>query len=163
MRDAAIENDGATDLKERYSDYYAFTQLSQGTAAAITDAGMNIQGHAKDPLMPRFRPFAFQGEMSIDPKYAQTRANWKRNVQAALSQEVTHTVLGWSHSKGLWRHNTLVTVVDGDFQLNEQRLISRVAYLMDEEGGTRAAITTVGKHAFDRLAVPAEEMLMELA
>lgn len=160
----ALKNDGYTDLDERHSDYYCFTQLSQGAADTVTDAGLNIQGYAKDKLVPRYRPFAFQGEMSIDPKYAQKRANWKRNVQAALSQQVTHTLRGWSHSKGLWRHNTLVSVTDADFQLdNALRLISSVTYRKDEEDGTLCDIITVGRHAYDRLAVPEEEMLMELA
>lgn len=160
----AKANDGYTDMDEVYSDYYCFTQLSQGAANTVSDSGVNIQGHAVDKRVPRYRPFAFQGELSIDPNYAQKRANWKRNVQAALSNPITHTVRGWEHSQGLWRHNTLVSVTDGDFQLNNVlRLISNVAYLKDGDGGTRTDITTVGRHAYDRLAVPAEEILMELS
>ncbi len=157
-------SDGYTDLTERYSDYYCFTQLAQGDSAQVTDQGLNMQGYAKDELMAaiRYRPFAFQGEMGIDIAYATQRAEWKRNVQAALSQQVTHTLQGWTHTKGLWRKNTLATVVDADFELDEQRLIASVNYLLDDQAGARVEIATVGKHAFDQLAVPAEVMLMEL-
>ncbi len=156
----ALVSDGGTDLRNRHSVYHVYSQLVQADVAAMSAESMNMSGMATDPLMTRFRPIALQSESSVDLKYAQRRALWERNTRAARSQQVTHTVLGWSHKSGLWEPNTLVSVTDADFQMNKQiRLISRVTYTWDEKGA-RTEITHVGRYAYDKLTEPADQLLM---
>lgn len=142
------------DLRQRFSEYHIYTQApGVGLDAPPNMSNEAVAFDAQIKAL-RFRPTGSQGDFALDPKFTQLRANWTRNVAAARSQTASYTVNGWAHSAGIWNPNVLVPVIDRDLQVKGQRLISQVTHTLDERSGTRTDIDTVGKHAFDRLAVP---------
>lgn len=150
----ALRSRGNVKLKGRFSEYHVYTQLPGAGLDVPPD--MSNEAVAYDPQMQalRYRPTGSEGEFALDPAFTQLKANWTRNVAAARSQKATYSTAGWAHTQGIWSPNVLVPVIDPELQIKGRRLISQVTQTLDERGGTRSEMETVGQHAYDRLAVP---------
>jgi len=67
---------------------------------------------------------------------AQARANWERGSRMGKARGPPPTpVFGWRQSNGqLWRHNTLVRVIDPIIGFDRDLLISRITYSLSDAG-----------------------------
>lgn len=143
---------GTSSELQRFSTYIVRAQ-QLGTDEAAGPAAAQLIGEAADAAVGRYRPTQILAENESDAAGCKQRAEWQRTVTAARAQQVIYTVNGWRANGELWRPNRITHVTDRYFGIDEDRLISRVAYVMDKEG-ERTEITTVRTGAFDPVKIP---------
>lgn len=141
--------------RDRFDKYTVLGQQAGGntlTGAAASE----VKGTAIDKQVVRYRPMVSQAEGSVNADDAKIRARWESNTRFGRSQAVVYTVLGWRHADGLWKPNTLVPVKDHYLDINEDRLIVSVQFIMDESG-QRTELQVMPPQAFDLIALPEPE------
>jgi prophage tail gpP-like protein len=113
----------------RFSDYTVLGQHAVDDDTEGEDA-TEIEGHATDPGVPRYRPLVMIGESQLTPAVAKGRALWQARYNAARGAEATVTVPGWMQAdKTLWRTNQIVPVHMPRFlKLDRDMLVVRVGY-----------------------------------
>ncbi|MNW14852.1 phage late control protein GPD [compost metagenome] len=66
----------------------------------------------------------------------------------------TYQVQGWRQSNGdLWRHNTLVRVIDPVLEIDGDMLISKVTYSLSAQGSI-TTLQVAPPHTFDANPIP---------
>lgn len=153
-----LSGSGNFDLRDVFASYTLKGQqggddlLSGETAAAVT-------ARASDTRIRRHRPLTLIADGPLDAAGARERVIWERNVRWGRSQSIGYSVQGHRQSDGaLWRPNMLVSVVDAyQFLAGEQRLITEVAYSLDDRG-ERSDLTVMPREAFDLLEQPEPEV-----
>ncbi len=149
------ESDGQFSMKERFSKYF-FTAQGGSWAQNFGESSAHIAGHADDQSL-RYRPTVVIAENATTPGAIRTRAEWQRNVNYGRSMQATYTVLGWSHTDGLWEPNRLVRIVDEWMDLDGVWwLISAVRFRLDEKG-QRTEISVMPREAFDLIPLPPKD------
>jgi prophage tail gpP-like protein len=128
-----LEGSGTLSHRERFSEYVFKGQAAGGDFFSGRDASQ-MSAKATDPAVRRYRPLLVLGESQDVAASMRERALWEANVRAARSQQIQYKVQGWAHSEGLWAVNTLVTVRDPWLRLDQELLIKRVAFSLDESG-----------------------------
>lgn len=126
--------------KERYS---AITVKGQGkgSASAYGDEVAHGQASVQDPSIDRYRPLVVISEHhGKGPTFA-ARAEWERNVRRGRGTRATVRVAGWTYpdpsaSSGasVWRPNTLVETSLPYLGLQQDLLIAKCVYTLDESG-----------------------------
>ncbi|MNJ69299.1 phage late control protein GPD [compost metagenome] len=72
---------------------------------------------------------------------ALSRANWERGNRMGKALQATYTVQGWRQSNGaLWRHNTVVRVIDPLIGFDRDMLIAEVTYSLNDQGTTTTLV-----------------------
>ncbi len=140
---------GEFSWRDRFSRYTVKGQ-AQGSDAGWADTVAQQKGVVTDASINRYRPLIVIAE---DQGYAATfkqRAEWERNVRAGRGATAVVTVQGWVHGGGLWQPNTLVRIEDDFLSLNEDLLISAVAFSLSDSG-TTTDLTLTGPQVFDLL------------
>lgn len=137
---------------QRFEKYIVKAQQS-GSDTVFGTAASAPSGEALDAAVGRYRPTVIMGESQSDAAECKARAEWQRTVSAARARQVVYTVTGWTANDQLWEPNALVHVTDSFLGIDEVRLISQVDFTLDEHG-RRTELTVVGRHAFDRIALP---------
>lgn len=143
---------GEFSLRNRFDKYTVLGQ-SSGSDLSWGNATSGIKGTYDDKTVKRHRPAVLLAEGSITRGDAKKRAQWECNTRFGRGQAVVYTVLGWKHKDGIWKPNTLVPVKDEYLDIDEDRLIVAVQYILDETG-ERAEIQVMPKEAFDLVALP---------
>jgi prophage tail gpP-like protein len=110
-------------------------------------------GVALDKAVTRYRPLTVLAEEQIDQVSAQERAQWERNVRYGRSRRISYTVKGWYHSGGLWQPGFMVPVRDPYLGINDDRLISGVTLILDENGFI-SKLDLLPRQAFERMELP---------
>lgn len=146
---------GHSSLLERFADYIVKAQQA-GTDQLYGTAAAAPSGSALDAAIGRYRPTVILAEDQCDAKHCQTRAEWQRTVAAARARQVVYTVGGWQANGALWRKNMTVKIKDQYAGIDETRLISEVAFTLDEQG-QRTELTCVPKDAYKPQQVPQPE------
>ncbi|HEY9200773.1 MAG TPA: hypothetical protein VIQ81_04165 [Gammaproteobacteria bacterium] len=141
--------------RDRFDKYTVLGQQAGGNTLTGA-AAAEVKGSAIDKQVIRHRPMVSQAEGSVNAEDAKIRARWESNTRFGRSQAVVYTVLGWRHADGLWAPNTLVPVKDHYLDINDDRLIVGVQFIMDE-AGQRTELQVMPKQAFDLIALPEPE------
>lgn len=137
--------------KERFSEYRV---KGQGKGS-MNVYGKAVRGYASssDPTITRYRPLVVLSEQQAGQNFSlQQRIDWERNVRVGRGTRANVTVQGWSHADGLWRPNTLVSVQADEFDIDDQLLIAKVKYRLDQQGGTLAELELANPAAFALLS-----------
>lgn len=88
-----------------------------------------------DERTTRKRVLIIQESGQMTSELAQARANWERGTRMGKALTTTYTVQGWRQTNGaLWKHNTLVRVIDPIIGFDRWMLIARVTYTLTEGG-----------------------------
>lgn len=143
---------GQSSLQQRFSEYIVKAQQA-GNDLLFGATAAQPSGRALDSVVGRYRPTVILAEDQANAGSCKTRAEWQRTVSAARGDQVVYTVDGWLANGALWQPNTLVQVVDRYMDINDQRLISRVDFILDDQG-ERTDLTVVGRHAYDPIKIP---------
>jgi prophage tail gpP-like protein len=127
----------------RFSNYTVLGQHAVDDDTEGTDA-TEIEGHATDSNVPRYRPHVEIGESQLTPAVAKARALWRARYNAARGLEANVTVPGWMQAdKTLWRTNQIVPVHMQRFlKLDRDMLIVKVGYRLTQTNAE--TILTVG-------------------
>ncbi len=138
--------------EQRFSQYIVKGQAA-GDDSTNGEAVTSQKASSKDSGVKRYRPLIIVSEEQGDISSFKKRADFEANVRAGRARSASITVQGFSHAKGLWRPNQLVTVRDPWLKLNRDMLISEVDFTMDESG-SRSALKLALPEAYSLLAVP---------
>lgn len=141
---------------DRYRDY---TVYGQQPGSDDGDGIYFSEPHAstRDEHIIRHRPLTVIAEQRIDLAAAKVRAEWERNVRFGKSQRIQYTVQGWHYETGkLWPINRLVPVRDDFLEIDADRLITGVTFILDERGA-RTELSVMPKEAYDLIPLPEGE------
>ncbi|MBX8547069.1 baseplate protein [Pseudomonas cichorii] len=122
------------DFSGTFSEYQVIGQRA-GNDKAFGKQASEVSAQALDGRVNRKRVLVIHESSPVTPELAQSRANWERSNRMGKAQLTTYKVQGWRQSNGsLWRHNTLVRVVDRVIGFDQDMLISQITYTLDEKG-----------------------------
>lgn len=139
------------DLRDRFSEYHAKGQ-APGSDLRSGAQVAQLRALARDPAVPRFRPFLLTCDTPDLGAGLRRRAEWECSVRAARSLRVQALVQGWRHADGLWEPNTLVPVVAEPLRLDAELLIEAVEYRQDGSG-TVCLLQLTGPDAYSEAAM----------
>lgn len=114
-------------LSDRFSKYTVY-----GTGKAKSKA----VGVANDQDVQRSRPFILVDSNSVDKDKVQSRADWECRVRKAKSMAFNASVVGWTHSGGLWEPGTISSFLAPELFVRTplDLLVSAVEYSWGSEG-----------------------------
>ena len=102
----------------------------------------DVEGEARDPGVPRYRPHVVMAESTADGPTAMQRAVWQAKYNAARGTLARVIVPGWRQSDGsLWRLNQLVAVRIPFLSLDMELLIAGVSYQLTAQRGRHTELT----------------------
>ncbi len=138
--------------EQRFSQYIVKGQ-AQGDDDTNGKAVTTQKANATDKGVKRYRPMIIVSEDQGDIASFKKRADFEANVRSGRARTASITVQGFTHAKGLWRPNRLVTVRSPWLKLNREMLISEVDFTQDESG-TRTDLKLALPEAYSLLPVP---------
>lgn len=145
----------ATGNNSKRERFYHYTVLGQdkggdwGSGATTSQ----IKGEAFDKKIRKTRTTYIEPGDKTTLNDVKRIAEYERNIRYGESQTITYTVNGWHHKDGLWQHNKLVPIVDLWLQIDEDRLITHVTYIMDDKG-QRTELEIMPPEALDKIPLP---------
>lgn len=127
------------DHSGRYSEYFARGQ-GKGNGASWLKNTIDLQGRCLDFGVERHRPFIFIAEKRMSPTEIQKRVNWEAQVRAGRAIRCNVVVQGWLQDPTdqfsfPWTVNEIVNLVDRNWGINSNFVISSVTYNLDNAGG----------------------------
>lgn len=142
---------GNNSKRERFYQY-TVTGQQAGDDNTFGSSAAHVSGKAFDTQIRKARTITIVPD-DLTLSDAKRIAEYERNVRYGESQAVTYTVNGWHHKDGLWRPNKRVPVVDPWLQIDEDRLITHVSYIMDDDG-KRCELEVMPPEALDLVPLP---------
>jgi Mu-like prophage tail protein gpP len=141
------------DFSEVFSEYRVIGQHKGGdekSGAAVSE----VSGVSTDPIIGRKRITVINESAQLTPELAQQRADWESGTRVGKAGTTTYRVQGWRQSNGdLWKHNTLVRVIDKVLGFDHDMLISKVTYSLSEQGSV-TTLQVAPPYTFDANPVP---------
>lgn len=132
---------------KRFQQYVVIAQAP--LAFDGQDAQLQVIGTAKDSGVPRFRRFVESAQDPADISRAKLRALWRAAHNYGEGTQATITVQGWRQAGGdIWKVNQLTQVNSPYLQIDQQLLIGRVSFLLDDRG-SRTELLVAPPQAFD--------------
>lgn len=152
LGDNILSASGEFSQRERFAIY---TVNGQTESSGLTAVSGSSSASVADKNIKRHRPFVNMMDGNMNIADCKKLAQWECNTRFGRGESVVYTVLGWRHADGLWSINNLVPVNDAFMDINEDRLITEVRFLMDDTG-QRTELRVMPKAAYDLLALPDE-------
>lgn len=122
------------DFSGVFSEYQVLGQRS-GTDKAYGEKAAEVSASVSDNRTSRKRVHIIHQTGQMTDELAQGRANWERGNRMGKALQATYTVQGWRQSNGaLWRHNTVVRVIDPLIGFDRDMVIAEVTYTLSESG-----------------------------
>lgn len=122
------------DFSGVFSEYQVLGQRS-GTDDEFGEAAAEVSAVLTDDRTTRKRVLIIQESGQMTNELAQARANWERGTRMGKALATIYTVQGWRQTNGaLWKHNTLVRVIDPIIGFDRWMLIARVTYTLTDAG-----------------------------
>ncbi len=128
-------------------------QVSDGSATERERRGVVASGEASDEEIRRYRPIVHLARSKADDKGCAEEADWRMRTKRGESEEISYRVHGFSENGRLWRVNETVEVADSFQDVFRDMLISRVTFLLQEDGGEETEIAVTSPEAFDNKPV----------
>lgn len=130
----------SVDWSERFSNYTGLAQYP-GRGGRWKKDILQSREVAIDAGVTRYRPLLFIAEGKAERKTLRQRVRWEAQIRSGRSREYTVTVSGWYQkdvngniSNQLWEKNKRVNLRYDDWDINEDRLITKVVFTLDENG-----------------------------
>ncbi|TVT82368.1 phage baseplate assembly protein [Pseudomonas sp. H3(2019)] len=141
------------DFSQVFSEYRVIGQ-HKGSDSKSGSAVSEVSGVATDATAQRKRVTVISESAQLTTELAQQRADWESATRTGKALTTTYRVQGWRQSNGdLWRHNTLVRVIDKVLGFDQDMLISKVTYSLSEQG-SMTTLQVAPPHTFDANPVP---------
>lgn len=143
--------------KERYSQITVKGQ-GKGTADVYGDQVAHGKASVTDDSIGRYRPLIVIAEQHGQGPTFAARAAWERNVRRGRGTRATVRVQGWTYpdasaggARVLWRPNRLVETQLPYLGLQQDLLIAKCVYTMDERAGSFTELHLADASAFELL------------
>ncbi|MCU1750427.1 phage baseplate assembly protein [Pseudomonas sp. 6D_7.1_Bac1] len=141
------------DFSQVFSEYRVIGQ-HKGSDTQSGSAVSEVSGVATDATTQRKRVTVISESAQLTSELAQQRADWESATRTGKALTTTYRVQGWRQTNGdLWRHNTLVRVIDKVLGFDQDLLISKVTYSLSEQGSI-TTLQVAPPHTFDANPVP---------
>jgi prophage tail gpP-like protein len=141
------------DFSQVFSEYRVIGQ-HKGSDSKSGSTVSEVSGVATDATAQRKRVTVISESAQLTTELAQQRADWESATRTGRALTTTYRVQGWRQSNGdLWRHNTLVRVIDKVLGFDQDMLISKVTYSLSEQGSI-TTLQVAPPHTFDANPVP---------
>ncbi|MDY0938210.1 phage baseplate assembly protein [Pseudomonas viridiflava] len=128
------------DFSGLFSEYQVIGQQA-GNDKTFGKAASEVSASVTDSSVTPARVLVIHEESPITPALALSRAKWERGHRQGKTRLTTYKVQGWRQANGaLWRHNTLVRVVDSILDLDQEMLISAITYSLSDKGTTTTLV-----------------------
>lgn len=138
----------AMDYTSVFSEYRVIGQ-HKGDDRQSGSAVAEVAGLATDGRAPRKRVTVISEPTQLTAELAQQRADWECATRNAKALAATYSVQGWRQTNGaLWRHNSLVRVIDPVLGFDQDMLISKVTWSLSERGAI-STLSVAPPHSFD--------------
>lgn len=148
-----LSANAAMDYSQVFSEYRVIGQHKgndQKSGAAVSE----VEAIATDLGFKRKRVTVISESAQLTFELAQQRADWESAIRVGKALTTTYRVQGWRQSNGdLWRHNTLVRVIDPVLGFDGEMLISKVTYSLSEQGSI-TTLQVAPPHTFDANPAP---------
>lgn len=116
------------------------TQSAAGVPTGAVQTQLRAAAH--DAGVPRYRPRVVMAESQLTLQQMQLRANWMMAYAAGKATEATITVAGWRQpDNSLWTANQVVPVTSDYLGIDQDLLIVKVEFSLDEHGGHQTHLT----------------------
>ncbi|WP_449246573.1 phage baseplate assembly protein [Desulfarculus baarsii] len=116
-------------------------------------------GRAADGVVKRWRPKVILAGQDATLADLEKRAAFEAARAAGMARPIRAACVGWGPAKGsYWRINSLVTVIDNRLGLRLQRLVERVSFSLDEQGGSISELSLVHPAAYLPEPASADDM-----
>lgn len=134
-------------MDQRFSEYIAAI-MSVDKLSDIGEGG-NVQGVAKDPGVPRYRPrIVVSEQFQNGQSLALQRARWEAARRRGRSQAITLTCDAWRDAAGaLWAPNSLAPIWASVLKLTSKTWVITSVDFIRDENGTHANITLMPPEA----------------
>lgn len=148
------------DWRNRYSSYTIKGQTagvhwngdSAAAKASVAGRASQMLARTTDPAVTRYRPLVLVGDCQDAGGSLHDRVLWEASVRAARAFDVEVEVAGWQHPAGLWTPNRLVRVSAAQLGFEDELLIHRVAFTLDERG-SRTVLGLTRRDAYKVIAL----------
>lgn len=147
-----VEGTKTNSWGDRFSKYIVKAQ-TPGNDSLFGKPAAAIKRTASDSGVDRYRPTVIMADTESSGTELQKRVTWERNVRAGRAKRLTYTLVGWEHSKGVWKPNRLVRVVDEDSRIDDELLIVSVTLSRSNQGTFTTMELTIPE-AFDVQPLP---------
>ncbi|AEA67286.1 MULTISPECIES: phage baseplate assembly protein [Pseudomonas] len=148
-----LSGNAPMDYSQVFSEYRVIGQhkgSDQQSGAAVSE----VSGTATDLSFKRKRVTVISESAQLTFELAQQRADWESAIRTGKALTTTYRVQGWRQANGdLWRHNTLVRVIDPVLGFDGDMLISKVTYSLSAQGSV-TTLQVAPPHTFDANPVP---------
>lgn len=94
----------------------------------------HVASSAKDAQINRYRPLVVLADSQAVAGTAANRAGWEVKVRRGRGARATVTVAGFYAGPAVWAPNTLTHLTSSWLSADRDMLVSRVTYLLDEQG-----------------------------
>ena len=144
---------GVFSNRDRFSEYLVYGQQTDSFNTLNGTGASEPHGSVNDSGISRYRPTVIVAGGNINTDECNRQAQWHRNTRFGRGNRVVYRLLNWRHANGLWQPNRLVDVADDYAGINGERIISEVAYVMNE-GGKHVELEVMPPEAFDLVPLP---------
>jgi prophage tail gpP-like protein len=137
--------------KNRYSNYFVKGYGIEEDTKELKDY-ISMIGEAVDEtiLQKYYKPLVIMNETATNAKECADRAVYEANLRAGESRVLNYTVEGWTvpTTQEVWKINMLVPVVDKNFQIFKNMLISEVSFSYDAGSGYETNLKLVDSNMY---------------
>lgn len=135
-----LSGSAGLDFSGVFSEYQVLGQRS-GTDKAFGAQAAEVSATVADGRTGRKRVHIIHQSGQMTDELAQSRANWERGNRMGKALQTTYTVQGWRQSNGaLWKHNTVVRVIDPLIGFERDMVIAEVTYSLNDKGMTTTLV-----------------------
>ena len=150
-----LSANAAMDFSTVFSEYRVIGQ-HKGSDQSSGVAVCEVSGQASDARASRKRVTVINEAAQLSAELAQQRADWECGTRTGKALTTTYQVQGWRQSNGdLWRHNTLVRVIDPVLGFDQDMLISKVTWSLSDQGSI-TTLQVAPPQTFDANPTPAK-------
>lgn len=148
-----LSGNAPMDFSKVFSEYRVIGQ-HKGDDQKSGSAVSEVSGVAVGAGLGRKRVTVISETAQLTSELAQKRADWESATRMGRALTTTYTVQGWRQANGaLWRHNTLVRVIDPVLGFDQDLLISKVTYTLSAQGSI-TTLQVAPPHTFDADPAP---------
>lgn len=129
--------------------HYVVIGQSTDPKSEKTKPGNAVNGYSDNDYFPRERWSVTEQSGNRSQAELQARAELLLTNSIGNADVLTYTVQGWRQSNGdLWKINSLVHVVDPMLNVEQDLLIAKISFRLNNDDGSTTELTLKDKNAF---------------
>lgn len=142
------------DARDRFSHYYIVGSGASGFSDDDLDVDKGKAAVVVDLGVGRYRPTILNPETDVKKQRARiAQGEWERNRRAAMSLQLSVTLIDWQHESGIWSPGLIVPFASDKFGIGGDFVISTVS-LSRRPDGSEVRLELLRQAALDPRVKP---------